>query len=159
MPGRATHRAIESSTTSASRKSLARSTSDPSSSATAPFNEAPPSQLRRRVCAIFSDAQHTTASHRKLIINLGRILEACCYEPAKAGQGRKGNANNDSNNGNSADPSTTEDSFGQEIERCVLRLMTVKKSEAAGDRIVRFLGLFLKHASDKGNASPCVQSL
>lgn len=37
-----------------------------------------------------------------------------------------------------------------EIARCVIRLVGVKKSEGVGDRIVRFLGLFLRHATEKG---------
>ena len=32
----------------------------------------------------------------------------------------------------------------------MIRLVGVKKSEGVGDRIVRFLGLFLRHASEKG---------
>lgn len=36
-----------------------------------------------------------------------------------------------------------------EVARCVIRLMGVKKSESVGDRIVRYLGIFLRHASDK----------
>ena len=43
-----------------------------------------------------------------------------------------------------------EEGFNQEIERCILRVMGAKKGEAIGDRIIKFLGLFLRHASDKG---------
>ena len=43
-----------------------------------------------------------------------------------------------------------EDDFNAEIMRCVIRLMGVKKSEGVGDRTVRFLGFFLRHAGEKG---------
>lgn len=44
-----------------------------------------------------------------------------------------------------------EDNFNVEVARCVLRLMGVKKSEGVGDRLVKFLGLFLRRATDKGS--------
>ena len=69
-------------------------------------------------------------------MNIRKIHEACCYEPSKPGK-------------NTLDE-YGEDDFNMEIARCVLRLVGVKKSEAVGDRILRFLGLFLRHASDKG---------
>ena len=88
------------------------------------------------MCAIFADAQRTTAGHRKLVVNLRKIQEACCYEPAQR-----------SKNGWDG---FGEDDFNVELARCVIRLMGVRKSEGVGDRIVRFLGLFLQHASEKG---------
>ena len=67
-------------------------------------------------------------------MGLRKIQEACCYEQAK-NQGRGDFEEND---------------FNVEVARCVIRLMGVKKSESVGDRIVRYLGIFLRHASDKG---------
>jgi condensin complex subunit 3 len=43
-----------------------------------------------------------------------------------------------------------EEDFNGEIERCVVRILGIKKSEPVGDRLIRFLGLFLKYALDKG---------
>ena len=43
-----------------------------------------------------------------------------------------------------------EEEFNAEVVRCVVRILGVKKSEPVGDRVIRFLGLFLKHASEKG---------
>lgn len=83
---------------------------------------------------IFDDAQKTTAAHRKLVVRLRRIQEACCF-----------GAPEDQSHGE-----FEEDDFNVEIARCVIRLMGVKKSEGAGDRIMRFLGLFLHHATEKG---------
>lgn len=75
------------------------------------------------------------------MVGLRKIQETCCYEQStNQGQNNFG-----------------EDDFNVEIARCVIRLMGVKKSESVGDRIVRYLGLFLRHASEKGRrrASAC----
>ena len=92
--------------------------------------------MRERICAVFGDAQKSTAGHRKLVINLRKIHEACCYEPSKPGKKELDDYG--------------EDDFNVEFARCVLRLVGIKKSEAVGDRILRFIGLFLRHASEKG---------
>lgn len=108
-------------------------------------DEGPSNALRAQICTIFGDAQKTTAGHRKLVISLRKIQEACCYEPTKPGkQGGDG---------------FEEDDFNVEIARCVIRLVGVKKSEGVGDRIVRFLGLFLRHASEKGENWPLLEHL
>lgn len=141
MPGRvsarnapASHLSHESSAqTLASRKSTTSRVSSPT--AVIP-DEGPSSSLRTRICTVFGDAQRTTAGHRKLAISLRKVQEACCYEPTDA-KSKKG-------------AEFGEDDFNVEIARCVLRLMGVKKGEGVGDRIVRFLGFFLKHASEKG---------
>ncbi|UKZ79364.1 hypothetical protein TrVFT333_007115 [Trichoderma virens FT-333] len=99
--------------------------------------ETPTSALRNQVCAIFRDAQRTTATHRKLAVNLRKIQEACCYEPVDP---RK-----------QSPDEFDEKAFNHEFVRCVLRIMPVKKAESVGEKLVRFIGLFLKHASDKDN--------
>lgn len=101
-------------------------------------DDGPPSKLRAKICGIFADAQRTAASHRKLVINLRRIQEGCCFGPGKT----KGNE--------PTEEAVDEDGFNAEIERCILKLMGAKKGETVADRVVKFLGLFLKHASDKG---------
>ena len=95
--------------------------------------EGPTSTLRTQICNVFSDAQRSAVAHRKLLVGLRKIQEACCYEPSKPGQ-----------------QVFIEDDFNVEIARCVIRLMGVKRSEVVGDRIVRFLGSFLRHASENG---------
>ena len=98
--------------------------------------EGPTSTLRAQICSVFSDAQKPAAGHRKLIIGLRKIQEACCYEsPRHSKPGRQ---------------EFDEDDFNVEIARCVVCLVGVKKSEAVADRTVRFLGSFLRHASEKG---------
>jgi len=66
------------------------------------------------------------------------VQEACCYEPAL--KSKKRNLHEEFGEGE----------FNEEVGRCVLRVLAIKKSEPVGDRLVRFLGLFLKLASDKG---------
>ncbi|RDW88233.1 hypothetical protein BP6252_00265 [Coleophoma cylindrospora] len=98
--------------------------------------EAADNALRTLVAPIFRDAQRTTAGHRKLVVNLRKIQEACCYEPT-SGKNKTGAEDFD------------EEQFNYEFTRCVLRIMPVKKSEGVGERCIRFAGLFLRHANDK----------
>ena len=98
----------------------------------------PGSVLRNRLCSIFGDAQRTIAGHRKLVISLRRVQEACCYQPVNV-------------KGNGA-PEGEEEDFDAEFSRCVVRLLTVNKGESVGDRLIRFLGLFLQHACGKDAA-------
>lgn len=134
MPGRRTTR---SSVPSSPRKSLAARPSSSHRVSTPHFvipSERPSSDLRVRICGIFADAQASTAGHRKLVIKLRKVQGECCYSTS------------DKEDEDAAD----EERFNEEMGRCVVRLMGVKKSEGAGDRVVRFLGLFLKHASEDG---------
>lgn len=138
MPRQASTRSSTNSRVSrkASAPTLPSSRKSSASRASAPRivipDEGPTSTLRTRICGVFGDAQKSTAGHRKLVVGLRKIQEACCYE---SDQGRQ---------------EFGEDDFNVEIARCVIRLMGVKKSEGVGDRILRYLGLFLRHASDKG---------
>lgn len=68
------------------------------------------------------------------MVGLRKIQESCCYESSN----KQGPDN------------FKEDDFNVEIARCVIRIMGVKKSEGAGDRLIKFLGIFLRHASEKG---------
>ena len=138
MPGRVSVR--NSNTTSRiSQNSSVQTLQSRKSTAPSPTveipDEGPSSTLRTRICVIFDDAQKSTAAHRKLVVRLRRIQEAC----------RTAAAPDDQSPGEFG-----EDDFHVETARCVIRLMGVKKSEGAGDRIVRFLGLFLQHAMEKG---------
>jgi condensin complex subunit 3 len=106
-------------------------------------DEGPDTSLRQQIAHIFGDAQKTTATQRKLVVTLRKIQEACCFEPPDAGKsGKKGKGE--------VQEDFYEEDFNAEVVRCVLRILGVKKSEPVGDRVVRFLGLFLKHASDRG---------
>ena len=149
MPSRLSAR----STSTASRKgSTQTATSGRAGSATPSFAipeepalpEAVPT-LRRDVCAIFADAQRSTAGHRKLVVRLRKIQEVCCGIPQK-------NSKKDSSTEERLIPgeeTVPEKEFNVEVGRCVLRILSIKKTEPVGDRILRFLGNFLTHASEK----------
>lgn len=148
MPGRTSARPP-----SASRLSNKASSQKLSSRRTtaAPIDipiDGPSTSLRTRICEIFSDAQKSTAGHRKLATSLRKLQEGCCYELPHA-RGQKNRAEE-----------FGEDDFNVEVTRCVICLMGVKKSEGVGDRVVTFLGLFLRRATEKGElvASPTGES-
>ncbi|PNP75059.1 hypothetical protein FNYG_11547 [Fusarium nygamai] len=129
MPARATAR---SSRTSATRSSAASRTSPVAEPVDTPDNA-----LRTKVCAVFRDAQRTTATHRKLVVNLRKIQESCAYEPTNPDQTQADDFD--------------EDAFNHEFIRCVSKIMPIKKSESVGEKSIKFTGLFLQHASAKDN--------
>lgn len=149
MPVRQARGGARSSASTVSRKSStqtlksnARSSTSISGRNSSPLTEVPDegewTSLRAAITVIFADAQNSTAGHRKLVISLRKIQEACCYEPVSHKKGKRAE-------------DFDEDDFNQEVERCVVRVLAVKKSEPVGDRIVRFLGTYLKVASDRDN--------
>ncbi|KAF1941192.1 hypothetical protein EJ02DRAFT_435005 [Clathrospora elynae] len=153
MPGRTSSRSARTSTASTTRKtstgttrSTRTSSARQSSNAVEIPDEGPETSLRTKVAQVFSDAQRTTATQRKLVVNLRKIQEACCFEPPetgkKGGKKAKGELQEDFD----------EEEFNGEVVRCVLRILCVKKSEPVGDRVIRFLGVFLKYASEKDQA-------
>ncbi|KAH6627682.1 condensin subunit-like protein [Chaetomium tenue] len=145
MP-RASTRSTRSSTGAATKSAGTRaSTASRASSAvnTDVPDEAPDNALRAQVANVFREAQRTTATHRKLAVTLRKIQEACCYEPTSVKKSTTAAAATASD--------FDEDDFNTEFVRCVLRVMPIKKSEGVGEKTVRFIGLFLRHAIDKDN--------
>ncbi|KAK9789075.1 putative Nuclear condensin complex subunit 3 C-terminal domain-containing protein [Seiridium cardinale] len=132
--------AISHRSSVATQNSRASPTSRISSASTNLPDEPPENHLRTQICAVFKDAQKTTASHRKLVVNLRKVHESCCYEPTRPKK-------------TTATPADDfdENDFNTEFVRCVMRAMPVKKSEGVGEKTIRFVGLFLRHASDKDN--------
>ncbi|KAL5117401.1 chromosome condensation complex Condensin, subunit G [Pleosporales sp. CAS-2024a] len=142
MPARTSTRLARTSaasTTKTKRTSSARR----SANAVDIPDEGPVTSLRTQIAHVFADAQKETATQRKLIINLRKIQEACCFEPPSTGRGRK--------QGEEQDDFGEED-FNAEVQRCVVRILGIKKSEPAGDRLKNFLVQFLKLATEKDNA-------
>lgn len=137
MPGRVSTRSSSTSqaTHIVSSQNLSTRRTAASSRIEIP-DEGPSTSLRTRICEIFKDAQRSSAGHRKLATSLRKVQEACCYEVPDA-QGK-------------VQEKFEEDDFNLEVARCVIRLLCVKKSESVGDRIVHFLGTFLRRASEKG---------
>jgi condensin complex subunit 3 len=136
MPGRV------SSRTSRASGAVSHKSSASTSKASTPYvevpEEAPNNELRTQISSIFRDAQRNTATHRKLAVNLRKIQEACCYEPTS--KTKKTGAED-----------FEEEDFTNEFTRCVLRVMPVKKSESVGEKAIKFIGLFLRHANEKDN--------
>lgn len=134
MPGRTATRSTRTARAGAGTKSARSSTIEVP-------DEGPVTSLRTRIAQVFSDASKTTATQRKLVVTLRKIQEECCFEPPETAKGRKVQ--------DEERESFEEDDFIAEMVRVVLRVMNVKKSEAAGDRVIRFLTTFLKYAVEK----------
>ncbi|KAF1835340.1 ARM repeat-containing protein [Decorospora gaudefroyi] len=155
MPGRPSTRTPRASTASSTRtKSTRASSARQSSNAVEIPDEGPTTTLRTRIAHVFSDAQRTTATQRKLVVNLRKIQEACCFEPPETGKkgGKKGKGEEEE------EEDFGEEEFNTEVVRCLLRVMCVKKGEPVGDRVIRFLAVFLKHASEKDQAMFAAES-
>ncbi|KAG6077855.1 hypothetical protein E4U33_001065 [Claviceps sp. LM78 group G4] len=138
VPGRAAKASVATSRkqSTATVKSRGSGASRTTSSAVKCV-DTPETALRTKICAIFRDSQRTTATHRKLAVNLRKIHESCCYESAES----VSTTHNDFD----------EAAFNREFVRCVLRIMPIKKSESAGEKCIRFVGFYLRHAHEKDN--------
>ncbi|KPM37591.1 Condensin complex subunit 3 [Neonectria ditissima] len=139
MPARTSNRSTRTSAARQSNTTVASRASGASraSSSVPDVVDTPDNALRTQVCGVFRDAQRTTATHRKLVVNLRKIHESCCYEPTNI----KHPQSNDFD----------EEAFNSEFVRCVLKIMPIKKSESVGEKSIRFIGLYLRHAGEKDN--------
>ncbi|KAI5780914.1 nuclear condensing complex subunit [Geopyxis carbonaria] len=95
--------------------------------------------LDSTLATIFSQAQKTTAGHRKLVINLRTTLDQCISGSGSVGStigvsGRK-----------------SEKVFARAFCRFLKRVLVVKKSEVVGDRCLRLADLFLRNLLGKGD--------
>ena len=79
MPGRVARGGARSSARTARTASPATEIPD----------EGADTSLRRAICTVFSDSQKSTAGHRKCLISLRKIQEACCYEPVNQKKGKQ----------------------------------------------------------------------
>jgi len=135
MPGKATIRTSDPPRLASKSSTKSLSSRRATTTVVIP-EEGPSTSLRAQICTIFGDAQRSIAGHRKLVVGFRKIQEACVYEPSKPGK--------------HARQEFQEDDFNVEFARCVIRLMGAKKSEGVGDRLIRFIGFFLRNASEKG---------
>jgi condensin complex subunit 3 len=97
---------------------------------------------------IFADAQRSTTGHRKLVVRLRKLQEICCGIAHKK-NGKKDIEQELEEALIPGEETPAEKEFNMEVGRCMLRILTIKKTEPVGDRILRFLGTFLSHASEK----------
>lgn len=141
MPGRTSTRSARSSAAGPARKSSTATLKSARTSAYAVEipDEGPETSLRTQISNIFSDAQNTTATQRKLQITLRKLQERCCFAPPPSKKSKV-----------QPEEDYDEEDFNNEVTRCLLRVLGVKKGEPVGDRIIRFISLFLKHALEKG---------
>lgn len=151
MPSRVSARA--SSTTSTRKSSVPPSNAGPA--VFVPEEPAPPTSspnLRPNIVEVFADAQGATTGHRKLVVKLRKLQEYCCGLRAPEESGKNGKKGRKSLGGLGFDDreGVAEKEFNAEISRCLLRVLGIKKAEGAGDRVVKFLGTFLKTATEKG---------
>ncbi|KAK0384814.1 hypothetical protein NLU13_7292 [Sarocladium strictum] len=142
MPGRTGARSSRASTATTSRKvssttpGVRASVESRASPAPVESVDTPSNALRIQICNVFRDAQHTTAAHRKLVVTLRKIHESCCYEPHNP-------------KAVSAADEFDEEAFNHEFVRCVTKVMPIKKAESAGDKVIAFICLFIRHANEK----------
>ncbi|PYH90475.1 ARM repeat-containing protein [Aspergillus ellipticus CBS 707.79] len=150
MPGRVAARSASATSRRTSAQPSASRAGSATPSVAIPEDPALPEavpNLRRDVCSLFADAQRSTTGHRKLVVRLRKIQEACCGISQKSS--KKDGKKAQQELSLPAEESLPETEFNVEVSRCALRILPIKKSEPAGDRILRFLGAFLAQASEK----------
>lgn len=99
---------------------------------------APYTPLQKAIATIFSQAQRTTAGHRKLVVNLRATFDQCLTGEGSIGStigvtGRHG-----------------EKLFTAEFSKFLERVLNVKKSEVVGDRCLRLVDLFVRNLVNGG---------
>ncbi|KAM5448779.1 chromosome condensation complex Condensin, subunit G [Microsporum audouinii] len=147
MPGR-TSSTRASSTTSTRKSSVPPATAPSVYIPEEPALPTTSASLRSNVVDIFADAQRTITGHRKLAIKLRKIQEVCCGLRTTKVDGKKGSRLSEIHP-DLAGGGLPEKELNIEICRCLLRVVPVKKAEGAADRVIKFLGTFLKAATDK----------
>ncbi|GAQ08823.1 condensin complex subunit 3 [Aspergillus lentulus] len=154
MPGRVSAR----STSAPTRRSSAQPSASGGRAASVtpsfviPEEPAPPEaspNLRRDACLIFADAQRSTTGHRKLVVRLRKLQEICCGISAKKTKKDGKNPEVQEELLLPSEETVPEKEFNVEVGRCLLRILPIKKTEPVGDRILRFVGTFLSHATEK----------
>lgn len=96
--------------------------------------------LPRSVSDIFEQAQRSTANHRKNCIGLHKLhLRAACVTHG-------------TNNGDSL-KLTGERAFEDVFLDMVNRILIVKKGPPVADRIVKFIGAYVRHMNEKGESA------
>ncbi|PGH09809.1 condensin complex subunit 3 [Blastomyces parvus] len=150
MPTRVSARASSATST---RKSSAPPAEKSAPTVFIPAEPALPTSsahLRKSIVEIFSDAQRSATGHRKLVVRLRKIQEGCCGLRQEKTKGKGNRQHEESINDSFTDgDGVAEKEFNIEVSRCMLRILGVKKTEGAGDRVIKFLGTFLRLASEK----------
>ncbi|KAL5398329.1 hypothetical protein PMIN06_001836 [Paraphaeosphaeria minitans] len=137
MPGRTAARSTRSARSSTTTRKYTRGRSS-AVNIEIP-DEGPDSSIRTDINHIFDDAQNTTATQRKLQTMLRKVQERCCYEQDESKDKKKAQE----------EDQFDEQDFNTAVVRCFLRVLNVRKGVQEADRVIRFLGLFVKNAFEK----------
>lgn len=84
---------------------------------------------------IFDQVQHTTANHRKNIVNLRNIQESCSTLIEKTNKGVK---------------LVGDKAFNTAFIDMVNRVLPVKKGVAVADRVVKFVAQYVAYTTEQG---------
>ena len=95
-------------------------------------------KLGELMVPVFQQVQHNTANHKKNVINLHKLQQqaAKITEPSSKGTGGK----------KLVGEKTFNDAFVDMIDRT----LPIKKGVTVADRVVKFVGAFVKHINEKG---------
>lgn len=88
---------------------------------------------------IFEQAQHTTANHRKNLVALRKIHDACASITAPASGSKAG-----------ALRAVGEKAFNDLFIDMVNRVLQVKKGVAVADRVVKFVASYVAYSTEQG---------
>lgn len=84
---------------------------------------------------IFEQAQHTTANHRKNIVALRKVQDACASVTEDSSKGTK---------------LVGEKAFNTLFIDMVNRVLGVKKGVAVADRVVKFVASYVAYTTEQG---------
>lgn len=89
---------------------------------------------------IFEQVQHTTANHRKNVVALRKIQEACATVTEKTPKGTK---------------LVGEKAFNTLFMEMVNRVLPIKKGVSVADRVVKFIATYVSYATEQGESHLC----
>jgi condensin complex subunit 3 len=93
-------------------------------------------ELRGHVAAVFQQAQVPPVNYRKNCVNLHKIQDRSKDITEDVGRDKI--------------RVTGEIAFQQAFLECLFRVLPTKKGDLCGDRVVRFIGAYMKFANERG---------
>jgi condensin complex subunit 3 len=105
-----------------------------------PTRTAVPERLEDAVAGIFQQVQINVASHKKNVVQLHKLHQQAAEETETTTSGNIRLAG--------------EKRFNHLFQDMVYKVLPVKKGTSEADRVVRFVGSFVKYTVEKGNSTP-----